>query len=586
MGKCASTKYPLGNCSKLASSTRLQILTPTSALRLLQNEESINLNVESSIPYQPISAGVVPLIEEKSFCGEFKSVHDTNEQSLRQQREYQEEFLHGSYNQRQPSEHQVPEFSSESEEAKDTWSPRPRQSREQIDLSGGFQKYRPLPSARLECELRGDTASKSSLELPGLKNVPQDGFTKLAFRDFVKNIPGSNLHREVVLAEFEQLWSILSGGEEHISFSRLLDFYNNEKSREEHNREIMQTSEGNDEYVAISNVNWSKGSNNGTSIVDISDNMSPGADTHPDFNKMKKCEELLVSCQYHRKMQTSINKEDGYQHQLTLGELDQTQSEDDEMAKNFNRNSSSTKTLSYPSTNVQAQITKENTGDDNSTDDSPSIIISKSTAVPEPLRLCSPGKTQSRTVFFSQQNDSLAFRDSGSIKKMGAMCHHSADSPKERPEIFQDFVFYAGSQPMKRKRITGERPIYKASKGQGHWEWFEDLDRVSNNDCGWKRHRQKRQNHLKQLRGRESLSLESLDLKRMALACKEFDLPQNIGEDIVSALIAGEKLSTVDLLNSYGQKASVESLRRFYKWSCENTVAQKKQPKLFEQNNE
>jgi len=582
MGKCASTKYPLGNCSKLASSTRLQILTPAAALRLLQNEESINLNLESSTPYQPISAGVVPLIEEKSFCGEFKSVHDTDEQSLRQQREYQEEFLRVSYNQKQPSEHQVPEFSSESEASQDTWSPKPRQSREQIVLSGRLQKCRPLPSAQLECKLRGNTASKSSLELPGLQNVPQDGFTKLAFRDFVKNIPGSNLHKEVVLAEFEQLWSILSGGEEQISFSRLLEFYNNEKSREEHNLEIMKTSKGNDEWVSISNVNWIKDSNNGTSIVDMSDNMRPGANTHTDFNKIKKCKELLVSGQYHRKMQTTINKEDGYQHQLTLGELDQTQSEDDEMAKNFSLNSSSTKTLSYPSTNMQAQITKENTGDDNRTDDSPSIIISKPTAVPEPLRLCSPGKTQSRSVFFSPQNEYVAFRDSDSIKKMDSMSHQSADSPKQRPEIFQDFVFYAGSEPMKRKRITVKRPINKAGKDQGHWEWFEDLDRVSNNDCVWKRHRQKRQNHLKQLRGGGSLSLESLDLKRLALACKEFDIPQNIGEDIASALIAGEKLSTVDLLNSYGQTASVESLRRFYKWSCANIVAQKTQPKLFE----
>merc|ERR1711920_602389 len=104
---------------------------------------------------------------------------------------------------------------------------------------------------------------------------------------------------------------------------------------------------------------------------------------------------------------------------------------------------------------------KENTGDDNRTDDSPSIIISKPTAVPEPLRLCSESKTQSRTAFFSLQ------RDSESIKKMDGLYHHPADSPKERPEIFQDFVFFSGSKPMKRKRITGERPINRADKDQG-----------------------------------------------------------------------------------------------------------------------
>ena len=68
-----------------------------------------------------------------------------------------------------------------------------------------------------------------------------------------------------------------------------------------------------------------------------------------------------------------------------------------------------------------------------------------------------------------------------------------------------------------------------------------------------------------------------LNSKKIASACSQCDLPQYVGEDIVAALIAGEKLTTVDMLNRYGQAASVECLRRFYKWSCAYAVNEKAQ---------
>lgn len=578
MGICASS-------SKFSASTRAQILTPVSAFILFQNEESINLNVKRSRTYPPVSAAVVPLAEEKFFCTEYKSESDSNRQILRRQQKHQENFLPGGYNQKQPSDHQFPEFSSDSDE--ENWSPRPRQAREQSGFPSQLQNYRRLSSAFFEGDLLSDSNDHPTPTLPGFQNVPQGGFTKPAFRDFVENIPGSNSHRAVVLAEFEQLWSILSAGEDQIPLSRLLAFYNIEKSREEHNQKPVKTARcGNAKNKTNSDLNKSNNLSSGTLIVNmIRDNTRTGFNIQRDINGISKPGGLSTNQPRDRKIQTSINYKDGYQHQLTLGELDQTQFEDDgfEMTKRFSSDSSSTRTLSYPSTNMQLQIIEENLSDGEGIDESPSIKIFKPLLVSEPLRPCCSCETETMPETCLLKNvvqDVIQARtptQPDSMDQEDVRFSYPDYSSKEEAEIFQDFVFLSGSRPMKRKRICGKRPTNHADRGQGYWEWFEDLDRVSNRGRGWRPNRQRRQNSLMQLRGLASTSPHVVDSKKIASACSQCDIPQYVGEDIVAALIAGEKLTTVDMLNRYGKAASIECLRRFYKWSCVYAVNEKTQ---------
>jgi len=584
MGICASTKHPIGHCSKFGVSSRVQILTPASAFQLFLNEESPNLNVECSRTYPPVSAKVVSLVEEKSFNGEFKSEHDTGRQMLTRQQEYQESVLPENYNQEWPSEHQFPEFSSDSEASQEIWSPRPRQAREQSGIPSQLQTYRRLSSVLFEGELQSDTNDHFLPSVPGFQKVAQGGFTKPAFREFVEKIPGSNSHRAVVLAEFEQLWSILSGGDEKIPLSRLLDFYNKEKSREERCSKIVKPSNGSVKYVT-NDLNISNYSKRSMSILDMRrDNIGPGFNIQRESDGMSQPAELAMNHWYHRKIQTSINNKDGYQHQLTLGALDQEQSEEDglEMRRRLSGDSSSTKTLSYPSTNMQAQIIQENVDDDR-INESPSIKVSKSIALNEPFRLSSSDQIKTLPEICSLQKSTQNVIQVNTLSQNDRSVemdveHYDPDySQKEDPEYFQDFVFLSGSKPMKRKRICRKLPVSRVDRARGYWEWFEDLDRVSNQDHICKPDRQRPQNSSKQPRGKDSLFPTVLDSKRMAFACSKCNLPQYVGEDIVAALIAGEKLSTVDLLNRYGQAASIESLKRFYKLNCSN-VADKMPP--------
>jgi len=578
MGLCASTKHPIGHCSKFGAASRVQILTPASALQLFSNEDSINMDVECSRTYPPVSAKVSSLVEEKSFNYEFKSEHDTVRQMLKPQQENQESVLPGSFNQEWPSEHQLPEFSSDSEASQEIWSTRPRQARKQSGFPSQLQTYRRRSSVLFDGELQGGTDDHFLPLVPGFQNVAQVGFTKPAFRDFVENIPGSNSHRAVVLEEFEQLWSILSGGDEQIPLSRLLDFYNKEKSREEHSREIVKPSDGIFQHVANNDLNKSNYAN-GISILEMErDDIHLGMNIQRDYEEMSEPSWLSMNHQYHGKIQTSINNKDGYQHQLTLGALDQKQSEEDglEMMRRFSGDSSSTKTLSYPSTNMQAQIIQENVGGDDRINESPSIKISKPPAFFEAFSLTSSNQKNMLPEICSLENSEPnminTFSYNDPIEKLDFEYSYPDHSWKEEPEQFQDFVFFSGSKPMKRKRIYNKRPISKVDRARGYWEWFEDLDRVSNQDHVDKPHRQRPQNPWKEPRGKESLFSSVLDSKSMAFACSKCNLPQYVGEDIVAALIAGEKLSTVDLLNRYGQAASVESLKRFYKLNCSNAV--------------
>jgi len=269
--------------------------------------------------------------------------------------------------------------------------------------------------------------------------------------------------------------------------------------------------------------------------------------------------------------------------------LDQKQSEEDEleMMSRFSGDSSSTKTLSYPSTNMQAQIIQENMGDGDRINESPSIKISESPALLEAFSLSSSDQVKIMPKICSLENrepntiNTFSYNDAR--EKSDFEYSYSDYSKKEEPEHFQDFIFFSGSRPMKRKRIYNERPIRKVERAQGYWEWFEDLNRVSNKDHVYKPHREGHQTPWKEPRGKESLFPSLLDSKSMAFACSKCNLPQYVGEDIVAALIAGEKLSTVDLLNRYGQEASVESLKRFYKLNCSNAVNKTAppQPMLF-----
>jgi len=448
----------------------------------------------------------------------------------------------------------------------------------------GLENYRRLSSAFFEQEERKSDSkeNESVVALAGLKNIAPEGFTKAAFREFVKNIPGSESHRAVVLSEFDDLWIMLAGGKDQIPLSRLDAFYNNEKSKEEHNREMELTMCGN--YNAVNNTDLS------TELTENNRPYNAGRST-TDGNpasytglalEQSDSEEPEMDWHYYKKTQTPEDSEDGYQHQLSLEELNQSQSEDDgrDMIKRLSWDSSSTKSLSYPSTRAQEQIMNEYMNNSKMEDISnlPEIddIIDSDLSMqrvslknhdvnsPEPITPPSTpvdkrGLYQGRPVTQTQSKELDGVDDSR--------------FPIVKSEICKDFVFRPGPGVGKRRRVI-QRSVSRRSateQGIGYWEDFEDLNRVSNphQTIGWKVRRQWRQESLKQRR-RDNCPTKDvpspivLDAKSLKSICKEWDLSPSIGEDIVATLNAGEKLSTVDLLNRYGGSATLESLKGFY----------------------
>lgn len=468
--------------------------------------------------------------------------------------------------------------------------------REQSLKPSGFENYRRLSSAFFENEERkSQSGDQSLLSLPGLKNIAPEGFTKVTFREFVMNIPGSESHREVVLSEFEELWNMLAGGKDKIPLSRLYAFYNTEKSKEEHNREMEKV-----KCEIVNEISCPKLTNElnnvacsskiGTSFGDVKKEVKTGVEQWGyNFTEQSDSEESVIDWQWYTKTKIARDTADGNQHQLALDELKQTQSDDDGCGatKRFSFDSSSTKSLSYPSTTAQEQIMSEYMKNDTNKEEinntqsirkfevtvdaelniRSSSFRDETVSNPEPLYTPSTpddsrGLYQGRLV---TQTQSKEFYD------------ESLDDCRDRDpksEIYQDFVFRSGPRVMKRRRVI-QRSSSKRDRrdpGTGYWLDFEDLNRVSNPDqrIGWKQRRKWRLEAAKQLKKCRSLKVPSpilLDANRLKSICKEWNLSPSIGEDIVMTLNAGEKLSTVDLLNRYGEAASLESLKRFYMWS-------------------
>jgi len=163
-------------------------------------------------------------------------------------------------------------------------------------------------------------------------------------------------------------------------------------------------------------------------------------------------------------------------------------------------------------------------------------------------------------------------------------------------ETFADFAFLPGQPPptlRKRKRIVDRRTSALTRSydkhAQGHWDEFEDFDRVSTTrktPARWRQRRQKLglisqrtsmsvtpRHSLNNPNDNTSSNLPKRTKPKSAFAnqdeikafCRKVQLSPSIGADIVASLDAGERLSTVTLLNRYGEEASLASLKGFYK---------------------
>merc|ERR1719193_2309795 len=133
------------------------------------------------------------------------------------------------------------------------------------------------------------------------------------------------------------------------------------ESKEEHNREMELTMCGN--YNAVNKTDLS------TELIKNNRPYNAGRST-TDGNpasytglalEQSDSEEPEMDWHYHKKTQTPEDSEGGYQHQLSLEELNQSQSEEDgrDTIKRLSWDSSSTKSLSYPSTTAQEQMMNE-----------------------------------------------------------------------------------------------------------------------------------------------------------------------------------------------------------------------------------
>merc|ERR1719285_98473 len=252
------------------------------------------------------------------------------------------------------------------------------------------------------------------------------------------------------------------------------------------------------------------------------------------------------------------------------------------MMKRLSWDSSSTKSLSYPSTTAQEQIMNEYMNNSKKEDicnhsNVPGIegiidsdfsmqhVSLKKHDVNSPESITPPstpvgkrGLYQGRPVTQTQSKELDGVDDSR--------------FPNVKSEICQDFVFRPGPGVGKRRRAIRRSVSRRATEqGIGYWEDFEDLNRVSNphQTVGWKVRRRWRQESVKQRRRdncpiKDVSSPNILDAKSLKSICEEWDLSPSMGEDIAATLNAGKKLSTVDLLNRYGGSASLESLKGFY----------------------
>jgi len=588
MGVCDSSIYSI-NHQPNTHITRVKVLP--SARVLVQSEAENNVSFNNEQRYYddqnnfdsgaPVPVSNLPL-DVLGYDTDYKSyepVDDSNRQVFNRQQENQEVVPFREKKQWQLLEHHIPELGSDHWE-NNPYSPRLQQARTQNGEPSQLQSYRRLSSAFFECEeQKGDDHNRSMTILPELKIVAPKGFSKKAFHEFVENIPGPDSHRAVVLAQFEQLWTMLSEGSDQIPLSKLDAFYNTQKIKEEHSMGKLDC-----ETVKTDNGNYRSHSNGKSDVRQIV--IQTGNEQY--CSEGSDSEGSTEEWQCIKKIQTSTNHMDGYQHQLSLEELDQTQSEDDlNIMKRFSLESSSTKSLSYKSVTPKAQTVKEYKNPQ--IDDLASRKIFKAPVVSEsPLLSCSVSNDLERDFeLFPPPNTpvgkQILYQGLPVTQKQSRKACESSDETRCSdfiPEVCKDFIFLPGPRIAKRKRVIqwNNSSTNRAGLGLGYWEDFEDLNRVSNPErrSGWRQRRQRTQNLLKEHRkstkdsryreGLKQVRQVRFTPERLNSVCMKFGLSPSIGEDIIASHNSGEILSTVDLLNRYGDAAALKSLKQFNTW--------------------